>query len=418
MKPDRLVRITLKNLKSQMFRAFLASLGVVLGVGSVIGMTSISEGAKQASLDQLKRLGVNNIILSSKEIKKGSDDSNGKSKIILKYGITKRDLNHIRTFENIQTVIPIRDLGQNIQLRGKSSDISVFASTPELFKVSHSTFVGKRSRFFTNIDSRNSAKVCVIGKDAARAFFEFKDPIGKTVSVGGDTFKVIGVIDSKVGYELDNGKRINNQIIVPFSTAMATYGERIINSSNLRFTQVYAHKVNIRVKSTSSLTNTAARIRNYLNKEHEEKDFHMTVPLELVRQQEKTQKLFTIVMGSIAAISLLVGGIGIMNIMLANIYERTREIGTRRALGATQGDIVLQFLCESTLMTGIGGSLGILVGFGIAHVVEVYGGMITIISMFSLSLSFSVAVATGIIFGTYPAWQASKLDPVVALRRE
>lgn len=417
MNPVRLMSITLKSLKSHIFRTILASLGVVLGVGSVVGMTSISEGARKTSIEQIRSLGIDNIILTSHELKQAMEDASTDSRLV-SFGITKRDLDRIEKFDNIEKIVPVRDLEQKVYTRGLLTDINLYGTTEDFLDISYSKLVDSRSRYFNKIDSDKYSKVCVIGTDAARTLFAYEDPIGQLLEVGKNSYKVIGVIKNDFGYEVGNLRSLNNQIFIPFSTGTATYGNRILDTSTWQFNQVYAHKVNIRVKDVKSLVNTAARIKNFLRVEHSGKDYRITVPLELVKQQEKTQKVFTIVMGSIAAISLLVGGIGIMNIMLANIYERTREIGTRRALGATQSDIVLQFLCESTLMTGIGGGIGIAVGFAIAFVVEKYGGMETVVSMTSLVLSFSVAVGTGIIFGTYPAYQASKLDPVVALRRE
>lgn len=415
--PLRLISMTLKSLRIHIFRVILASLGVVLGVGSVVGMTSISEGARQASLDQLKSLGINNVLLTSQEVKKTLDNISTNSKLVT-YGITRRDIERIQKFENTDRVIPIRNLDQKVYFRGMLTDINLYATTEGFLDVSYSELVGKESRFFNYIDIKKNAKVCVVGEDAARVLFSYNNPIGKLLNIGKSSYKVVGVIRNRYGYEVGDLRSVNKQVFIPYSTGVATYGERILDTSNWKFNEVYAHKVIIRVKDVKSLENTSARIKNFLKVEHSEKDYRITVPLELVNQQEKTQKVFTIVMGSIAAISLLVGGIGIMNIMLANIYERTKEIGTRRALGATQSDIVLQFLSESTIMTGLGGSIGIVLGFVIASIVEKYGGMQTIISMHSLVLSFTVAVGTGILFGTYPAYQASKLEPVIALRSE
>ena len=412
-----LISISLKSLKCHFFRTVLASLGVVLGVGSVVGMTAISEGARKTSLEQIKSLGIDNIILTSEKITttKGSANVNSKHS---EYGISKNDINHISTFENVDVVVPIRDLNEKVNHLGRPLEVNLYATEPEFLELSYSNLVGKDSRFFNKIDSLKSARVCVIGKEAAKIIYNYTNPVGKIITVGGNSYKIVGVLENNFGYDVGNDRSINKQILIPFSTGMVSYGDTKLDPSTMNYNQVYAHKVNIRVKDVRALENTQIRISNYLQKTHSEKDYLIKVPMALVKQQEKLEKISTIVMGSIAAISLLVGGIGIMNIMLANIYERTREIGTRRALGATQSNVVLQFLCESTLMTGIGGSLGIVLGFAIASIVETYGGMQTVISSYSVIISFSVSVATGIIFGTYPAYQASKLDPVVALRRE
>ena len=416
MKTGRIISVTIKSLKSHIFRAILASIGVVLGVGSVVGMMSISEGARVTSLKEISQMGINNIILSSEEIKKASK-KNQDSRIV-SFGINKQDLNYFQNFENINTIVPLRDLKKKVNFRDRNTGIGLYATEPDFINVTNCSLVGKKSRLLTWEDENKLRKVCLIGQQAAKTLFQYHDPIGKEVSIGLNSFTVVGVFENQYGFEASDNKSINNQILIPFQTANAVYGNRILDTSVWKYYETYCHKAIIKVKENKYLSNTATRIRNYLKRTHEEKDYSITVPLELVKQKEKTQKIFTIVMGSIAAISLLVGGIGIMNIMLANIYERTREIGTRRALGATQKDIVLQFLSESVLMTGIGGGLGVAVGVAIARLVETYGNMTTVVSAFSLILSFSVAVGTGIVFGTYPAYQASKLDPVVALRRE
>ena len=251
--------------------------------------------------------------------------------------------------------------------------------------------------------------------------FSFNDPLGEQISVDGAVFTVVGIMENSHGINLGGSFDLNKIIYIPIDSGNAFYGEvlPVLNRGDSNMTQkIDAHYLYIQVEDTKQLVNTAARLKSYMKTTHEVKDYSFYIPSELLKQEEATQKVFTIVMGSIAAISLLVGGIGIMNIMLANIFERTKEIGTRRALGAKKRDILIQFMVESILLTGIGGALGLGLGFSIAWLVEYYAGMRTIVTASSVIISLSVSIMTGVIFGTYPAWKAANLDPIVALRRD
>jgi len=423
MRATRVVRLTLLNLSTHAFRSFLAALGVVLGVGAVVAMMAISEGAKSEALEQIRSQGIDNIIVRSVRPTAGTgDDSSEDKSTVLEYGIRQDDVDHIRdTFENVRLLVPVRDMQRDIYRGGKLTDIRMVATLPEFLTVTRSRLVDSRSRFLTAYDGEKAKAVCVLGTTAARKLFQYRDPLGETLSAQGVTFQVVGLLENTVGAHLAGVYNLNNLIYVPFETANAVYGNllmRVNSATSRELMGVDVDYLYLAVQDLEFIDDTAARLRTYLETKHEKLDYAIRVPYELLRQQEATQRIFTIVMGSIAAISLLVGGIGIMNIMLANVFERTREIGTRRAVGAKRLDILVQFLSESVVLTGIGGCIGLGLGIGLAAVVETVADMATQITPLSVIISLGVSILTGVTFGTYPAWKAASLDPIEALRHE
>ena len=411
-----LIVIALRSLKNHAFRSFLASLGVVLGVGAVVSMMSISQGAKKQALEQIKSRGINNIIINSSELSDKQKEKSNSYLDIQDYGITEVNLKHISAFDNISQILALRKVQVPHYINEKQSTIGTWAFKGDFLSTTNTDLSDTRSRDFLEHEHKNLCQVCLLGSEAARSIFKFKDPIGQYVKVGKNSFKIIGIVHNKNDSGINKSTPINNQIYIPFYTAKAIFSDytRVANT----LSKVEIQKLYIQVKEIEQLKNTAGRVRSYLKQSHEKDDYQIQIPFELLNQQKATQRIFSIVMGSIAAISLLIGGIGIMNIMLANIYERTREIGTRRALGARKKDIIIQFLAESVIMTILGGLVGIAIGYLISFAVKKYAGMETIITPSSVILSFSVSVGTGIIFGTYPAVKAAALDPIVALRRE
>lgn len=420
MRTERILKISFMGLSSHALRSFLAALGVVLGVAAVVAMMAISEGARRESLQQIEALGIDNIVAVSVKPPPGSGIASGRRQSYVEdYGLSALEVEHIRaTFDNVETLVPIRDMRKDIYAQGKRTDVRLMATTPEFLSVTKSRVVDSRSRFLSAQDALRQKPVCVLGTTAARKIFRFKDPIGKTLSIANISFQVVGLFENPLYAKLAGSHDFNNLIYVPLETANAVYGASLVSPAEHKTTRVEIDYLYIRVKEVEQIRNTAARLKTYLAQGHEVLDYRVQVPYELMKQMEATQRIFTIVMASIAAISLLVGGIGIMNIMLANIYERTREIGTRRALGAKKKDILIQFLAESILLTAIGGMLGLLLGVTIATSVEVFANMKTTITSISILVSLFVSILTGITFGTYPAWKAANLDPIVALRHE
>lgn len=394
------------SLKHHAFRSLLAMLGVVLGVAAVVGMLAVSEGARVESIERIQRQGVDNIILHSKEPQ--ANETGGET--VYFYGITAEDIAHFNTvFDNVKKVVPVVELRRTIYANGKATDIVFVGTTPEFLRISRSENADPRGRWLSDSDRIISEQVCSVGVDAARQLFGLEDPLGKTVSVYGATFKVVGLLNNPLQSKLAGKYDINNLVYVDYDTLVS-----IFNRDALK---VEADYVYVQVNDLDYLENTANRVRTYLNETHDLPDYTISVPYELLLSEKATQRIFSVVMGSIAAISLLVGGIGIMNIMLANIYERTKEIGTLRALGAPRRTILIQFLFEAVTLTGLGGVLGVVIGFLIALLIKHTAGMPTIVTPGSVIVALTVSVLTGIVFGTHPAWKAASLSPIEALRR-
>ncbi|MCU0858561.1 MAG: ABC transporter permease, partial [Pontiellaceae bacterium] len=394
------------SLRHHAFRSLLAMLGVVLGVAAVVGMLAVSEGARRESINRIRQQGVDNILLFSEQPK--ANETGGET--IYFYGISREDITHFSTvFDNVKKVVPVVQLRQTVYKKGAPSDVMLVGTTPEFLTISRSVSADPRGRWLSSADSATYAMVCSVGVDAARQLFGLEDPIGKTVSVYGATFEVVGLLKNPLKSKLAGKFDINNMIYVDYETLFSIFNRDAV--------RVEADYVYVQVRDIAHLKNTADRIRTYLKETHTMTDYTISVPYELLLAEQATQRVFAVVMGSIAAISLLVGGIGIMNIMLANIYERTKEIGTLRALGAQKKTILVQFLFEAVALTGLGGILGVFVGFLIALVIKYSAGMPTVVTPGSVFVALTVSVLTGIVFGTHPAWKAANLSPIEALRR-
>ncbi len=412
------------SLTRHLVRSLLATLGIVLGIAAVVAMLAIGEGGRREALRQIESQGVDNIILRSVKPAEGNTPQSSRS-FTQRYGITQRDLDHIQTvFENVRLLVPVMDVRREIYEGQQSTDIEAVATTPDFLEVTRCQLVDRRSRFLKSTDGDILDPVCVAGVKAARRLFGPLDPIGKTVVIGNVSFRVIGLMESPGKGRLGGQFDLNNIVCMPLNTAASLWG-----GITLRMGRGMAEKVDydflyLAAKDISAIPGTSGRLRSYLKSVHTQVDYDVQVPYELLQSARKTQRIFMIVMTSIAAISLLVGGIGIMNIMLANIFERTREIGVRRALGARKRDILLQFLTESVLLTSIGGGLGVGVGIATAAVAETVSrlggevGLKAAVTSESLIVALAVSVITGITFGTHPAWKAAQLDPLTALRHE
>jgi putative ABC transport system permease protein len=276
--------------------------------------------------------------------------------------------------------------------------------------------------FFTDLELNEKLPVCVINETAADKLFPLSTPTGKSIRVQGYYYKVLGILQNE-GPRVSGdggGGAADAQVFIPYSTLMDQYGETFfrMRSGSFEAEKVEFHEAVIRVKEVGEVESRAEAVRQILSSNHKKLDWRIIVPVELLRQAERTKRIFSIVLGSIAAISLVVGGIGIMNIMLASVTERTREIGIRRALGARQADIVLQFLIETVLLAGAGGVLGVVLGITIPIAVQHFAGVTTVVKFWSPALAFLISVVTGIAFGIYPARRAAMMNPVEALRHE
>jgi len=412
----------MKSIWLNKLRSFLTALGVIFGVASVVAMLAIGEGASHEAQEQIRRLGSQNIILESVKPPDGQGSSAESRSMVLEYGLTARDMQQIRqTVPGIELVVPSRILTENIWNFDRSVDGQILGVLPVYPEMRNRQLLS--GRFFTDLEMNEKLPVCVLNQGAAAELFPLSTPIGKSVRVKGYYYRIVGIIENegqRVGSDNGGIKTADSQLLIPFSTLMDQYGETFfrMRSGSFEAEKVEYHEAIVRVNDVNMVESRAQAIRQILSSNHKKEDWRIIVPVELLRQAERTKQIFSIVLGSIAAISLLVGGIGIMNIMLASVTERTREIGIRRAMGARQTDIVVQFLIETVLLSGAGGIMGVVLGISIPIAVEHFAGVTTVVKFWSPALAFLISVVTGIAFGIYPARRAAMMNPVEALRHE
>ncbi len=417
------IRLSLHNLLLHKVRSFLTSLGIIFGVGSVISMLAISEGAKRESLAQIEAMGIDNIVLYTKKPPSEGEDESSESNIsmIEAFGLTGTDLINIQKMDNIADVHTARDARKKILRGTKRLDLRLLGVSEGFIEALNLNLV--RGRMLHPLDYDNAATVCVVGGNVKRKLFQLgaTDIIGKTIRVELTVFRIVGVVEDRRGMQVANLNNLNDVIYIPMTTSRAVLGNTSLQREGRRASiQDVEHDIFlIKTEDVSYATDTAKRISRYMEKTHREvKDWDLFVPLNLFYQRERTQRIFTVVMSSIAGISLLVGGIGIMNIMLANVYERRREIGCRMALGARKKDILHQFLVEAVSLTVIGGLIGVLLGIAISVIITHYAQWPTVFTFWNIFVSLLISGIVGIVFGTYPAWKAARQDPIVVLRAE
>lgn len=419
-------KIGLKGLGSNKLRAALTMLGIIFGVASVIAMMSIGEGAKEETLKQIELMGTNNIIIK-KTIPIKTENAKHLS---FSPGLTLKDAKSIKEINPfVESITPERELKTQVLYKSILFETNLVGTTPN-FPITFNTKISYGS-FFKSFHINEYSNVCVIGPGIKEKLFKFENPLNKMIKVADIWFKIIGVTSSKNVSSTsisDLGIRnFNQDIYVPITTMMyKTEKFEAARTSNPQNQQDLLHveknsvdQLTVKINNSNQLQEAAVLIEKILKRKHYGvNDFEIILPEQLLAQKQKTQKIFNIVMGAIAGISLLVGGIGIMNIMLANLMERTREIGVRRAVGATKIDILNQFIFEALTISVSGGVFGIIVGFFLTSLISTYAEWKTIISPFSIMLAFIVSVATGLIFGIYPAKQAANKNPIDSLRYE
>jgi putative ABC transport system permease protein len=412
------LRIALLDLALHKFRSALATLGIIFGVASVEAMVSISQGAQSEAVGRITLLGVDNIMIRSiKPVDAGSHKRENANQQILAYGLLRKDLEHFRQTMPTEYAVGSRNMRTTLYTpTGHEMDLAVIATEPEYLALTRSQM--SRGRFLTQVDMATRARVAVLGTEAARKIFGYEEPLGQSVKVGKEFYRVEGILDNAAALKDAGGDDINNQVFVPLTTAQAIFGDTSVQSSagSSEISQIQLDAIGLRLADSELVPAAAERLENYLAQTHKEKDYQFLVPFELIRQKAATQRIFTIVMASIAGLSLLIGGIGIMNIMLANVYDRRKEIGTRRALGARRGDIMSQFVLEASALTTCGGMVGVAVGYGLAKAISVYAGWPTVISPMAIVLGLAMSSLVGIVFGLWPARQAARTNPIEALR--
>ena len=421
----RAIRLGLKSLWLHRLRSLLTVLGIVFGVCSVIAMLAIGEGASYEAQEQIKSLGSQNIIIKSikpPEEQKISDKAS--QSYVLAYGITRKDADRIRsTIPGVTVVLPARVIRDYVWNISRRVDCDVCGTVPWYPEMRNQRVA--RGHFFTEEDMAAHASVCVLSAGMVPALFPLESPLGRDVRVGADYYRVVGIMEPATALptpeeSAGQTKPAAHRMFIPLDTARMRYGDITIRrrSGSIEAEQVQLSELTVKVDKLERVTSVAEAIKTLMEHNHKKKDYDIVVPLALLKRAERTKQVFNIVLGSIAAISLLVGGIGIMNIMLASVTERTREIGIRRALGARRRDIVTQFLVETVLLSGAGGILGVLLGVVIPFIVSHTAGMRTIITFWSPMLAFSISALVGVVFGIYPALRAAEMDPVEALRHE
>jgi putative ABC transport system permease protein len=402
------------NLRAQKTRTFLTALGIVFGVGSVIGMLSIGAGAREESLRFIEQLGVRNLLIDSRPATSQEELQERRKS---SPGLTERDVRILEAnIESLEFISPRRSLRPGQVLPKPSREVpSLYGVRPSYANIHSLKLV--EGRFFDPAEDEAAAPVCVLGETAKISILGYGYATGKHIKVNDNWMEVIGVIGNIAGgaAKSQGGKIVdeNNVVYIPFSAVQYRYWDR---SS---FMKDELDGVDIRLKPEADSVETAKVVTAVLSSTHRNvEDFSVTIPAALLAQQKRTQTIFTYVMVAIAAISLLVGGIGIMNIVLATVLERTREIGVRRATGARRRDIVRQFLTESVLISVGGGALGVAFGMFLAWLIAQTAEWRTIVTTSSVVIAFTVSVAVGVVFGIYPAVKASRINPIDALRYE
>ena len=402
------LRTALDNLATHKLRTALTMLGMIFGVGAVIAMLSIGAGGEKKALEAIGRLGLHNVIVRAKVVKPEDRQELRKKSL----GVSLRDGEAIaEAVPNVELVLPrvevkpYKILAPNAKTKGKVFGVS--SRYPRVATVPLS-----EGRFFDTRDETEHAQVCVIGQEIRRNLFGYGPAIGKQLKVNDVWLDVVGILggESSASKDVPVGST-SQEIWIPVSTAMRKFDRDPLDAP--------VDELLVQVKDGVSTRETAKLIEPLLQRLHGgADDYEVVIPEALLEQSRQTQRIFNIVMGSIAGISLLVGGIGIMNIMLASVLERTREIGIRRAIGARKSDIRAQFVVESFAISLIGGLAGIIIGIVLARLVAAYAGWPTVITIGSLLLSTGVSISVGLVSGIYPATRAAELNPIEALRYE
>jgi putative ABC transport system permease protein len=408
------LKLGVENLLVHKLRSLLTMLGMIFGVAAVVSMLSIGAGAQQQVMAFIEDLGVRNLIVESRE----APDEQAFQKIRqISPGLTFQDLRTIRaTIGNVTASTARKRFVPTKMIPKPVGDMpAVYGVEPAYQAISGIRMA--EGRFLSPDDEAQGAPVAVLGEGARAALFGGRAAIGEHVKVNEQWLRVIGVAGPQLSAQGDTSglpaEDRNNLIYTPLSTAVL----RLEDAQSMRRDEIDG--IYLQLASADDTVPTSRIVRGLLNDSHKEAgDFTIVVPAELLAQQRRTQRIFEMVMVAIASISLLVGGIGIMNIMLASILERTREIGVRRAVGARRREIIRQFLLEATLISCAGGLVGVIVGFALSRLIGYLAGWTTIVSLASIALAFTVSVAVGLVFGVYPARKAAMLDPVEALHYE
>ncbi|HBE41058.1 MAG TPA: hypothetical protein DDW27_07625 [Bacteroidales bacterium] len=406
------IRVAFNGLRDHKFRSFLTMLGIIFGTASVITMISIGEGAKKQAMAKYQDLGVSNIIIRDKDF---TDTELEQVRTKFSKGLSLDDTKAIgEILPLIIGMAPQAEAKLDAMYHDKSSKATVIGITPEItdilnFRMDKGTFI--------DMDHYNRhLKVCVLGANIARELFSYEDPVGRNIKLGDQWFEVAGVLKIKALFTETIGelaaRDLNNDVYIPLST----FSKRI-TKSNILLSEL--KQVTVRLKSSDRLLEAADIVRSILARRHfNNDDFSIIIPYELMEQEKHESRIYNILLASIAAISLIVGGIGIMNIMLASVLERTQEIGIRRAVGGRRSDIMGQFVTEAMTLSITGGLIGVFLGIALSLGIGILTEVKTLITVYSVFIAFSFSVIVGITFGYLPAKRAADLKPIESIRHE
>ncbi len=452
------MEIAVESIVSNKLKSMLTALGIIFGVAAVIAMLAIGKGAKQEIMEQMKMVGVNNILINPiiQDQTSSSTDQSEKQTKKFSRGLSMLDVDAIReVLPSVKRISPEISFNSVAMMNGVKYSAKLVGVSNDYFYLYNLPLVS--GAVFNKYQEDNGIQVCIIGANIRAKFFSQIDPIGQYIKFNGIWLKVIGVLQktnvSLTGFEEKGVNVYNDNIYIPIQTMLLRYQNRaLVNtklvseassnvmimggpggmggmarvvvsssdaSSNAETNYNQLDRIVVQVNETEQLNPSTEILSRMLIRRHTNvKDFEITVPELLLKQQQRTKDIFNIVLGAIASISLIVGGIGIMNIMFASVMERIKEIGTRMAIGAKKMDIVVQFLSEAVLISVSGGFIGVFLGVIMAKLIEQIAGIMTIVSFFSVFIAFGVSAAVGVIFGYQPAKRASEKDPIESLRYE
>jgi len=412
MQYDENIRLAISGLADHKFRSFLTMLGIIFGVASVITMLSIGEGAKRQAIAKYQDLGVNNIIIREKKL---SDAELEEVRAKFSQGLSMEDAKVIREITpGIEKVASLAEINTDAKYSDKSVKSTVLGVTPDFLGMMN--YKTRKGDFISASQYNEKLKVCVIGAGVAAGLFKQEDPIGKMIKLEDQWFEVIGMLESKTLFTETVGelaaRDLNTDIYVPLSTFLSRFSRENVLTSEIQ-------QITVQMDNSNRLL-VASKVINEILKRHHfnNEDYNIIIPYELLKQEEKERQIYNFLLGAIAAISLIVGGIGIMNIMLATVMERTREIGIRRAIGARKIDIMSQFVTEAVAISITGGIIGVLLGITLSLTVSLFTDVSTYIRLYSIVIAFAFSVIVGISFGYLPAKNAANLKPVDSIRYE
>ncbi len=383
-----ILKDSLRNIRNNKLRSILTMLGLMIGIASVILLVGIGSGTSSQVNSQVQSLGADIVTVSIQ-----SNDTS------LEY----ENMDGLMDIDNVENAVPYKNVSATVS-RGTtiSQKASIIATTAEYFDVTNTTI--SEGRLLSIIDLENNSKICLLGSNIATTLFSLSDPIGQTIKINGDNYSVVGVL-TEAGTSM--GNNVDNMIMIPFTTAKYLGSDTNINN------------VYIKVQNESKVDTTISRIENYIESTLGITTDYFSVSSQssMLDTMSSVNDSLSMLLGGIASISLIVGGIGVMNVMLVSVTERTKEIGIRKSLGATRKDILMQFLIESLVLSIIGGMIGVLFGIGIGKFLELYNYTFAP-SMQVVLLAFSSSAIIGLVFGIFPAYKAAKLNPIDALRTE